>query len=174
MGEKRSIIFVCLGNTCRSPLAEVIFRSVFNSTGPHTMIDDPDTEAVVSCSSAGAFARSEQPYSSDSVRIAKSMYKEDISRGYTHIAIYERLIEHDIVICMTDQIADFLRNRFEELQDRIFSFSELIEKYGIEGVNGEVEDPYGYEFSIYMDTAKQIEDNIRALMPCLLKSWGMN
>ena len=102
------------------------------------------------------------------------MYKEDISRGYTHIAIYERLIEHDIVICMTDQIADFLRKRFEELQDRIFSFSELIEKYGIEGVNGEVEDPYGYEFSVYMDTAKQIEDNIRALMPCLLKSWGMN
>lgn len=174
MENKKSIIFVCLGNTCRSPLAEVIFRSVFESTGPHFMTEDPETEAVVNCSSAGAFARSEQPYSSESVRIAKSIYKEDISRGYTHIAIYERLIDHDIVICMTDEIADFLKKRFEELEDRIFSFSGLIERYGIEGVDGNVEDPYGHEFSVYMDTAKQIEDIIRALMPCLLRSWGMN
>ena len=53
----RKLMFVCSGNTCRSPMAESIFRHLVKESGPHHMIDDPKTEATIEVSSAGAFAR---------------------------------------------------------------------------------------------------------------------
>lgn len=33
MGEKRSVMFVCLGNICRSPMAEAVFNEVVTQRG---------------------------------------------------------------------------------------------------------------------------------------------
>ena len=171
--SRRSIMFVCAGNTCRSPLAEAIFRSIFKKTGPHHMIANPEKEAVVEACSAGAFASSEQPYTAYTVRIAKYEYDEDLSNGYAHIAIKERLAGKDMVLCMTDDLSHFLRERFPELSDRIFSFNELISDYAIPELDGHISDPYGGDYLVYMDTAKQLDKVIRTLMPEILKNWGM-
>ncbi|MBO4689019.1 MAG: threonylcarbamoyl-AMP synthase [Clostridiales bacterium] len=169
----KKIMFVCSGNTCRSPLAEAIFRSIFRSTGPHHMIGHPEIEAKVDACSAGAFASGDQPYTPYSVRIAKYEYDEDISGGTSHIAIKERLVSQDLVLCMTDDHSHFLRERFPDLSDRIFSFRELLSDYDIPNVDGEVPDPYGGDYLEYMETAKQLDRIIRALMPEILKHWEM-
>ncbi|MBP5416731.1 MAG: hypothetical protein J6Y58_04310, partial [Clostridiales bacterium] len=77
----RKLMFVCSGNTCRSPMAESIFRHIFRASGPHHMIGDPDTEAKIEVSSAGAFARGDEPYTPYAVRVIKYEYDEDISSG---------------------------------------------------------------------------------------------
>ncbi|MBR5974628.1 MAG: threonylcarbamoyl-AMP synthase [Clostridiales bacterium] len=171
--SSRKIMFVCSGNTCRSPLAEAIFRSIFRTTGPHHMIGHPEVEAHVDACSAGAFASGDQPYTPYSVRIAKYEYDEDISNGTSHIAIKERLVSQDLVLCMTDDHSHFLRERFPDISDRIFSFRELLSDYDIPEVDGEVPDPYGGDYLEYMETAKQLDRIIRALMPEILKRWGM-
>lgn len=33
MGDKRSVMFVCLGNICRSPMAEAVFKEVARQSG---------------------------------------------------------------------------------------------------------------------------------------------
>ncbi|MBO6718826.1 MAG: low molecular weight phosphotyrosine protein phosphatase [Rhizobiaceae bacterium] len=40
-----SILFVCLGNICRSPLAEGVFKSVINETGADIVVDSAGTGA---------------------------------------------------------------------------------------------------------------------------------
>ena len=169
----RRIMFVCSGNTCRSPLAEAIFRSIFRQTGPHTMIDDPSIEGKVIVTSAGTFAKGDEPYTVYSVRVAKYEYDEDISNGYSKIAIKERLVGQDLILTMTGDGSRYLRNRFPDLSDRIFSFQEILDDLAIPNVDGEVSDPYGYDYLVYMETAKQLDKIIRALMPELLKQWGM-
>ena len=169
----RRICFVCSGNTCRSPLAEAIFRSIFRSTGPHYLIDDPSTEGKVIVTSAGTFAKGDEPYTVSSVKLAKYEYDEDISTGYSKIAIKERLINQDLILTMTGDGSRYLRTRFPDLSDRIFSFQEILDDLAIPNVDGEVSDPYGYDYLVYMETAKQIDKIIRALLPEILKMWGM-
>ena len=169
----RRLMFVCSGNTCRSPLAEAIFRSIFRSTGPHYLIDDPSTEGKVIVSSAGTFAKGDEPYTVYSVRAAKYEYDEDISNGYSKLAIKERLINQDLILTMTGDGSRYLRTRFPDLSDRIFSFQEILDDLAIPNVDGEVRDPYGYDYLVYMETAKQLDKIIRALLPEILKMWGM-
>lgn len=170
----RRICFVCSGNTCRSPLAEAIFRSIFRQTGPHYMVDDPKTEGKVIVTSAGTFAKGDEPYTVSSVKLAKYEYDEDISTGYSKIAIKERLINQDLILTMTGDGSRYLRTRFPDLSDRIFSFQEILDDLSIPNVDGEVLDPYGKDYLVYMETAKQIDKIIRALLPELLKKWGMS
>jgi hypothetical protein len=49
----------------------------------------------------------------------------------------------------------------------------MINDLSIQNIDGEVTDPYGYDYLVYMETAKQLDTIIRALEPEILKYWGM-
>ena len=53
------------------------------------------------------------------------------------------------------------------------SYDRNPDDLSIPNVDGEVQDPYGYDYLVYMETAKQLDKIIRALLPELLKKWGM-
>lgn len=169
----RKLMFVCAGNTSRSPMAEAIFRSLFRSSGPHYMIDDPKTRAMVEVSSSGVVAWGDEPYSTYAVTVSRLKYGEDLSSGYSKIAIYERLCTQDLILCVEESLADYLRTKHKRLADRIFSLQGLLDKYHIDAIDGEVVDPHGKDSTAYFETAEQIDMILRALIPEILKEWGM-
>ena len=67
----------------------------------------------------------------------------------------------------------YLRFKYPDMGDRIFSLQEIIDHFTIPNLSGEVTDPYGFEYLVYMDTAKQLDTIIREILPEILKSWGM-
>jgi protein-tyrosine-phosphatase len=170
----RKIMFVCSGNTCRSPMAEAIFRSIFRTTGPHTMIEDPEKEATVDACSAGTFAENGAEYTRYTVDLAGYEYEEDLTQGRSKIITDDMIAQQDLVLCMTADHSRYLRTKYPDMGDRIFSFQEIIDHFSIPNLDGEVQDPYGYEYLVYMETAKQLDGIIRELMPEILKTWGMN
>ena len=168
----RKMLFVCTGNTCRSPLAEAIARHIWKEE-PHYMMDHPEIPAEVEFSSAGAGATRGHEYTRFSVEIAEYEYDEDISQE-TATPVSDRImLQQDLVVCVTDDHSRYLRFKYPEMSDRIFSFKELLDDFYIPEIDGEVTDPFGHDYLVYQETAKQIERILRAVFPEILKKWRM-
>ena len=123
-----SILFVCLGNICRSPLAEGIAQSIVVKRGLDVKIDSCGT---------GDWHIGEPPCK-DSIRIAKE-HNLDISQQRSRQITSEDLERFELIIALDD-------NNYRDL---IAMGAKNVQKLGHYGFNDEdVPDPYffpGYE-----------------------------
>lgn len=111
-----NILFVCTGNTCRSPMAEVIFKHLIQKN----KLKD------VSCSSAGVSARNGEKASFNAIKVCKEWdldltshrsknifdlplqsYDLFVVMNYTHLEILKSLgISQDKIIVLGNSISD--------------------------------------------------------------------
>ena len=90
----KTIVFVCTGNTCRSPMAEGIFRVLAEKYG----LTD------VTCTSCGTCAYTGLPANPYAVSAA-SAYGADISTHRSRALTQYLLEEGDLFVCMTQHHA---------------------------------------------------------------------
>ncbi len=93
----KTIVFVCTGNTCRSPMAEGMFRVLAKAYG----LRDLD------CTSCGLSAFTGMPATEYAVKAAAE-YGADISAHRSRPVTEYLLAEGDLFICMTKTHADIL------------------------------------------------------------------
>ncbi len=171
---KRKVLFVCAGNTCRSPLAEAAFRHLWAKHAPHMLREQPDQEVTVEVTSAGLYAEEGTPFTLDSVRIAHFRYDEDLSERTSVQLTPEMIAQQDLILCMTNDISRRIRIDYSDMGEHIFSLQEMLSDYYIPEISGQILDPYGQDYLVYMKTASQIEEVLDALLPVILKEWGTN
>lgn len=142
MKNKVSVLFVCMGNICRSPTAEGVFRHVVKQKN---MLD------VISIDSAGthAYHIGESP-DSRSQAMAKSR-DVDLSSQRARKAIQEDFERFDYVIAMDNSNFEDLKHLAnEKQQSRLYLFMSFVNGKGGKEVpdpsnswsNSEVPDPY--------------------------------
>ena len=141
------VLFLCTGNTCRSPLAEIIARDLMN--GP-----------VPGFGSAGLQAGSGQPASAESVAVAQRMGL-DLSAHRARIVCPDMLQATRWVIGMTRSHAAIFRSRFRG------HYTGAVGVLGLPGVDlagsnyspgaEEVDDPYGSGPADYQAVGAQIQ-----------------
>ena len=123
-----SILFVCLGNICRSPLAEGIAKQRADQLGLELLIDSCGT---------GDWHVGEPPCQ-DSIRIAKT-HGLDISSQRSRQITQEDLVKFELIVALD-------ANNYRDL---VSMGASNVVKLGDYGFNGEdVPDPYffpGYE-----------------------------
>ena len=90
----RKIVFVCTGNTCRSPMAEGLFRVLAEKYG----LKD------VECTSCGLSAFTGMPATDHAVEAAAA-YGADISSHRSRPITEYLLSQGDLFVCMTKQHA---------------------------------------------------------------------
>ncbi|MCH7224607.1 low molecular weight protein arginine phosphatase [Haloferula sp. A504] len=158
MAEKKSVLFVCTGNTCRSPMAEGLFRAAVAgrddfevasagvSAGPGGRIS-PDTDAILRARGAGI-------------------------DGFASQAVSEELIKKaSHVFAMTGQHLAVLHRMFPEHEDKFYLTCEFVDLPG-RGVGCDVPDPIGSGPAAYREVAETLDQAIPTLIAFIDQTSG--
>ncbi|NCA98731.1 MAG: low molecular weight protein arginine phosphatase [Clostridia bacterium] len=142
------ILFVCTGNTCRSPMAASFLPdTVSESAGTHALPGDEATaEAIRAASQAGG----------------RSL-ENHRARRLDSVA----LELFDYILTMNVQQKHWVILRYPQLADKIFTIGE---KAGEPQV--EIPDPYGLSQAVYDQTALLLKHLIRKIVPDATKTSG--
>ena len=145
--KQKTVVFVCTGNTCRSPMAEAVFRSE---------IKRRQVDAVAY--SAGISARG-----GDTENINEKSVSVLLENGLSVENFHARRLDADTlaeascIVCMTDEQRDLLMELrwevlrkvgIEEIENNVLSFSDVC--------GYEIPDPYGGDMELYRKTFELI------------------
>ena len=138
-----NILFVCTGNTCRSPMAEGITRALA-----------AEQRKDVTTVSAGLFAAYGAKPTEQAVEAIRSI--ADISDHESRPLTMELVNAADLIIGMTKDHKSVLLRQFPFEEGKIKTISE----WG--GQDGDVTDPYGSDQTVYNQCAEQIYHLVEA------------
>lgn len=146
----RSILFICLGNICRSPLAEGVMRHVWENSG---------RESHIHFDSAGTngYHTGEAP-DPRSVQIAKS-YGIDISMQRCRQLVRDDFYQFDLILGMDRvNMATLAQRKPHDASAQIGLFTDIA---GIGDM--EIPDPYFGDMSGFEDVYRMVLSSSQAL-----------
>lgn len=157
------LLFVCTGNTCRSPLAEAAWRRF----GDHN----------ITASSAGLAATTGAPVSAHSARVAQG-WNENLGNHRARRVNEALATKADYLIAMTAAHAHELRTRFPRSKVLVlgdFATSEEMPPTGVASelqtligeASGDILDPIGGSLEAYQECGAHIERAVKALARAL-------
>lgn len=152
------ILFVCTGNTCRSPMAAALLQDRLKAWG----VADQFT-----VSSAGIAAWTGQAASTSAVEVMAQQglsLKEHRAQQIDNRQVYAS----DLVLALTVSHKESLLCIAPGARNRIFTLGEYA------GKPGDVTDPMGRSREVYQACANQLAELIEATRDKILKLAGKN
>jgi len=143
----KKIVFVCSGNTCRSPLAEAIAKEVLRGR--------VDFELAIA--SAGTSAQEGSPASRNSIEIAER-HGLDLSGHRSRLLSREILHDADLIVTMGVRH----REAVEEIDPESVESTFLLTNFS-DAHDGDVPDPIGSDLAIYERTYLVMRECIESM-----------
>ena len=141
------IIFVCSGNTCRSPMAQAIMMDTLKK---HNIEN-------VEVDSFGLYCPNGDPISQNA---KDALLKMDIEfESQSKQLTKEAINSADYIICMTSSHKAALKDVVDS--SKLYTMNELAGK-------GEIIDPYGQSLDVYIKTAVQIKESVDIILSKLV------
>ena len=157
MSDQKNVLFVCTGNTCRSPMAEAFFRKA---------IDGREDYKV---SSAGLAASRGSRANPETAALLKK-------RGIPLDGFASRLVNEAVlseathVFAMTRDHLESLEERFPQHSDKFYLVCEFAEVPGAK-LGADVPDPIGLGRRAYEEVADMFDVAIPSIINYIDRTW---
>src|SRR5579871_2872337 len=145
----KTILFICTGNVCRSPMAEGIFRHAIQGRGSYRVI------------SAGLGAMEGQPPSAHAVDAVKEL-DIDIAGQRSRMLTPELVSQADYIFGMTHSHVDTVMLLYPHAAEKTFLLREFDDT--LDPFEKDISDPIGGSYEIYLNCRDQIEQGIVSLL----------
>src|SRR6266513_2125854 len=145
----KTILFVCTGNVCRSPMAEGILRHALQGRGDYRVM------------SAGLGAAEGQPPSPYAVQAVKEL-GIDISGQRSRMLTPEMVQQADYIFGMTHSHVDTVMLLYPQAAEKTFlprEFDETLDTF-----EKDISDPIGGSYEVYLNCRDQIEQGIVSIL----------
>ncbi len=151
--EIRKVLFVCMGNICRSPMAEGLMIERLRQEG----------RQYLSVSSAGIFATPGNPPEPSAIHVTREA-GVDISGHRARMVNNENLGWADIVLVMESGQRGFISMAFPQQSAKVGLLGDFNRS---QGEGGEIADPYGSSMEVYRTCFEEIGEAIDGLIHSL-------
>lgn len=144
MPNKKTVLFVCTGNVCRSPMAAGLF---------YDQATREDDHSAIRICSAGIWALVGQA----ATAYARQVMSErdlDIDAHHGRNLTQQQVDDADLILVMTKRHAAIIRRDHKRSEGKVFLLSEMT------GAAFDIEDPYGGSLADYRQTATELAELI--------------
>lgn len=161
--DKLEILFVCTGNTCRSPMAEGILKNMLKQNQIHD----------VQVSSAGTFGLQNAPASLFAIEVAHAR-KVDLSPHRSQELTREMLQKADLILAMSQEHLDFINRMDKEASHKAYLLKAFPRRNLAsnedqnQGVFS-IKDPMGGSLDDYERSFSEIEREVRRIFSDILR-----
>jgi RpiB/LacA/LacB family sugar-phosphate isomerase len=145
----KTILFICTGNVCRSPMAEALFRREAQGRGAFRAL------------SAGLGAMDGQPPTVHSVEAMRKL-GVDISEQRSRMLTADLVRQADYIFGMTHSHVDTVALLYPQAAEKTFLLREFDDT--LESFEKDIGDPIGSSYEVYEECRDQIEQGIASLL----------
>lgn len=150
----KHILFVCSGNTCRSPMAENLLKAELKKAG--------EVNVAGKVQSAGVFAGVGLPASSEAIQVMQENGL-NLSTHRSQALRQDHLEWADLVLTMTDSHRRHILSRFEVPKHKVYTLAEFA------GAGpADVIDPFGAGIESYRRCFDQLQLLIKLIIKQIL------
>jgi protein-tyrosine phosphatase len=147
-----NILFVCTGNTCRSAMAEGIFRDMLKNKNINN----------INVSSAGISAF-EGDRANDKAAEALMENNIDISGHKARQLTADMIKNSGLVLTMTKSHKMMILNAFPDEKNKTFTLKEYamaVSGENTDGKNLDIADPFGMDYNVYKKCMLEIKSEL--------------
>src|SRR5678815_5499597 len=154
----KTILFVCTGNICRSPMAEGLFRHIVKGRSDFRVL------------SAGVGAVDGLPPSEFAVRALKEL-GIDIAKQRSRMLTADVVNQADYIFGMTHSHVDAITLLYPHAAEKTFLLREFDET--LESYENDISDPIGGSYEVYLSCRDQIEQGIASRLKFIEQTSAM-